>query len=300
MVYLLGEEASWPLTPPSFPPSPAKQHPGNTEDNTQARHYGMREGPKNGRAQNLSIQLAATWSFLELKQDAVGVKKQQGSPANSPKPEPARAQTPCAKQSPLPSSPDGPPSLLMPHSPPLQQVCYARTPPSTTTWMASSHHAAKSSPTCDVSPLPPSRTPAPSEGALAWIWPPPLSSPGDSPVKQSFRCLETGQYNSPKPRLCDKKNLQCWTRNFHFLIECSKPAVNNNGFRTSPCFTPDLIGNCRPSTNPTWSWYKRLEVLNMEMEPPAVSKHQTTHCSQSDQTLFANPNLHTTSGPTIP
>ena len=89
MVYLFGKEASWPLTPPLFPPSPAKLHPGNTEDNTQARHYGMREGLKNGRAQNLSIQVAAAWSFLELKQEAVGAKKQQGSSANSPKPEPA-------------------------------------------------------------------------------------------------------------------------------------------------------------------------------------------------------------------
>ena len=62
------------------------------------------EGPKNGRAQNLSIQVAAAWSFLELKQEAVGAKKQQGSSANSPKPEHARAQTPCAKPSPLPSS----------------------------------------------------------------------------------------------------------------------------------------------------------------------------------------------------
>ena len=155
MVYLFGEEASWPLTPPLFPPSPAKLHPGNTEDNTQARHYGMREGPKNGRAQNLSIQVAAAWSFLELKQEAVGAKKQQGSSANSPKPEPARAQTPCAKPSPLPSSQDGPPS--MPLSPPLQQACYARTRPPTTTWMASSHHVAKSSSTCHVSPVPPAK-----------------------------------------------------------------------------------------------------------------------------------------------
>ena len=89
-----------------------------------------------------------------LKQEAVGAKKQQGSAANSPKPEPARAQTPCAKPSPLPSSRDGPPSLLMPPSPPLQQACYARTPPPTTTWMVSSHHGAKSLPTCHVSPLP--------------------------------------------------------------------------------------------------------------------------------------------------
>ena len=42
---------------------------------------------------------------------------------------------------------------------------------------------------------------------------------------------------------------------FHFLIACSKPALNNNGLGTSPCFTPRLIGNCRPCTNPTWSWY---------------------------------------------
>ena len=96
-------------------------------------------------------------------------EKQQGSSANSPKPEPARAQTPCAKQSPLPSSRDGPPSLLMPPSPPLQQVCYARRPPPTTTWMASSHHAAKSSPTCHVSPLP-QPNPSPLLRSMAWIW----------------------------------------------------------------------------------------------------------------------------------
>ena len=93
-----------PLTPPLFPHSPAKLHPGNTEDNTQARHYEMREGPKNRCTQNSSNQVAAAWSFLELKQEAVGAKKQQGSSANSPKPEPTRAQTRCAKPSPLPSS----------------------------------------------------------------------------------------------------------------------------------------------------------------------------------------------------
>ena len=30
---------------------------------------------------------------------------------------------------------------------------------------------------------------------------------------------------------------------------------SSNGLRTSPCFTPRLIGNCRPCTNLTWSWY---------------------------------------------
>ena len=126
------------------------------KDNTQARHYGMRKGPRNGRAQNSSNHVAAAWSFVELKHEAVGAKKQQGSSANSLKPEPARAQTRCAKPStPLPSSRNGPDSLLMPPSPPLQQPCYARTPPPTTTWMVSSHYAAKSSPTCHRSPLPP-------------------------------------------------------------------------------------------------------------------------------------------------
>ena len=43
-------------------PLTSQAAPGNTEDKTQARHYGMREGPKNG---NLSIQVAAAWSFLE-------------------------------------------------------------------------------------------------------------------------------------------------------------------------------------------------------------------------------------------
>ena len=54
---------------------------------------------------------------------------------------------------------------------------------------------------------------------MAWIWPPPLplawrltsktviSLPGDCPVKQSFRslCLETAQYNSPRPSSCKQK-----------------------------------------------------------------------------------------------
>ena len=71
--------------------------------------------------------------------------------------EPARALNPCAKPSRLPSSPDGPPSLLMPPSPPLPQACYARTHHPTTTWMASSHHVANSSPTCHESPLPPGK-----------------------------------------------------------------------------------------------------------------------------------------------
>ena len=104
MVYLFGEEASWPSTPPLFPPSPARLHPDNTEDNTLARHSGMREGPKNGPTQNLSSQVAAAWSFLELKLEAVGAQKLQGSSANSPMPEPARAQNPCVKPSRLPAS----------------------------------------------------------------------------------------------------------------------------------------------------------------------------------------------------
>ena len=133
---------------------------------------------------------------LELKQEAAGAKKQQGSSATSPKPEPAKAQTPCAKPSPLPSSRDGPPSLLMPPSPPLQQTCYARTPPPTTTWMASSHHAAKSSPKCHVSPLPPAEPQPPlKEHGLDLATPPlvawrltsktVISLPGDWPVQQS-------------------------------------------------------------------------------------------------------------------
>ena len=40
--------------------------PDNTEDNMQARRSGMCEGPRNGRAQNLSIQGAAAWSFVAL------------------------------------------------------------------------------------------------------------------------------------------------------------------------------------------------------------------------------------------
>ena len=53
----------------------------------------------------------------------------------------------------------------MPPSPPLPQACYARTPHPTTTWMASYHHVANSSPTCHErsrEPSAPSRTPAPS------------------------------------------------------------------------------------------------------------------------------------------
>ena len=67
---------------------------------------------------------------------------------------PPELRTLCAKLSPLPSSPDGLHSLLMPPSPPSQQGCHARTHLPTTTSMASCHHAANSSPTCHVSPLP--------------------------------------------------------------------------------------------------------------------------------------------------
>ena len=119
----------------------------------------------------------------------------------------------------LPSSPDGPNSLLMPPSPPLRQACYARTHHPTATSMASYHHVANSSPTCHESPLPPPRSPSPLSKSMAWIRPPPfplacrlisepvVSLPGDWPVQQSYRCLclETAQYNSPRPRSCGKK-----------------------------------------------------------------------------------------------
>ena len=71
------------------PPSTAtttdvlKANPHNAEDNKLARRSGMREGPKNGRAQNLSSQVAAAWSFLALKPEAVGAKKLQGSSATA-------------------------------------------------------------------------------------------------------------------------------------------------------------------------------------------------------------------------
>ena len=69
---------------------------------------------------------------------------------------------------------------------PLQQACYARTHPSTTTWIASYHHA---------SPLPPAEPQPPCE--RAWLgFGHPLLVAGDSPAKQSFRCLEAGQCNS--------------------------------------------------------------------------------------------------------
>ena len=175
-------------------PLTSKLHPDTTEDNTQERHHGMREGPRNGRAQNSSSQVAAAWSFfLALKQEAVGAKKQQGSSANLPKPEPARAQNPCAKPSPVPSSPDGLHSLLMPPSPPLQEACYARTHPRTTTSMVSCHpHATWAR--C----LQPNHSPL--LKSLAWIWPPPvtwrlisktvLSLPGDCVVHSAEKRCE--------------------------------------------------------------------------------------------------------------
>ena len=62
-------------------------------------------------------------------------------------------------------------------------------------------------------------------------------------------------------------NPQCWTRSFHFLIACSQPAFNNNGQRTFPCFTPRLIGNCFPCSNPTLSWMTCM--LRMIVGPPS-------------------------------
>ena len=124
-----------------------------------------------------------------------GAQKLQGSSANSPMPKPARALNPGAKPSRLPSSPDGPPSLLMPPSPPLPQACYARTHHPTRTWMASSHHVANSSPTCHESPLPPAEPQPPlKEYGLDLATPPPLA--WRLTRKQSLRCLETDQYNS--------------------------------------------------------------------------------------------------------
>ena len=111
---------------------------------------------------------------------------------------PPELRTLCAKLSPLPSLPDGPHSLLMPPSPPSQQGCYARTHPPTTTSMASCHHAANSSPTCHVSPLP-----------LAEPQPPLKEHGLDlAPPLVAWRltsCLETARYDSPTRRLCRKK-----------------------------------------------------------------------------------------------
>ena len=113
---------------------------------------------------------------------------------------------------------NGPPSLLMPPSPPLPQACYARTHHPTTTSMASNHHVANSSPTCHESQLPPAEPQPPlKEHGLDLATSPPLawrltsktvtSLPGGWPVQQSFRCfcLETAQYNSPRPRSSGKK-----------------------------------------------------------------------------------------------
>lgn len=85
------------------------------------RRSGMCEGPKNGRAQILSIQGAAAWSFLALKEGrwsedtAVFIRQLAKARAR-------QSFHTCTKWSRLPSSPDGPHSLLMPPSPPLPQA----------------------------------------------------------------------------------------------------------------------------------------------------------------------------------
>ena len=63
---------------------------------------------------------------------------------------------------------------------------------------------------------------------------------------------------------------QCWTRSFHFLIAYSKPALNSSGLRTSPCFTPRLIGNVRPCTTPTWSWYNEAKSFKYACGTPCT------------------------------
>ena len=157
----------------------------------------------------------------------------------------ARALNPCAKPSRLPSSPDGPPSLLMPPSPPLPQACYARTHHPTTTWMASSHHVANSSPTCHESPLPPAEPQPPlKEHGLDLATPPPLawrltsktvaSLPGDWSVQQSFRCLclETAQYNSPRPRSCGQL---LFTEKTILLQKWKANTANRSGYWVTMC-----------------------------------------------------------------
>ena len=97
---------------------------------------------------------------------------------------------------------------------PLRQVCCARTSHPITTWMASYHHVANSSPTCHMIPAPPAepQPPLKEHGLdLASSWrltsTTAISLPGHCPEKQSFRCLclEAAQYNSPRPSSCSKK-----------------------------------------------------------------------------------------------
>ena len=85
--------------------------------------------------------------------------------------------------------------------------------------------------------------PSPLLRSMAWIWLPPPSSPGDWPVKQSFRCLETDQYNSPKPRPCGKKERG------KKKIKVAKRPRNTN----PPVLQNVFVGMMRP--------YRLLEVV---------------------------------------
>ena len=94
------EETSGPSTPPLFLPAPARLQPDNTEDNMQAAVRNVRRSEE-----GTCPHLVHPWFIRQLAK--------------------ARARQSfhtCTKWSRLPSSPDGPQSLLMPPSPPLPQA----------------------------------------------------------------------------------------------------------------------------------------------------------------------------------
>ena len=96
MVYLLGGGTSWPLTPPLFPPWPAKLHPGNTEDNTQAtalrdarrskeRTYPELVHPGRCRLVVLGVEAGGRWS-----EEAAGFIRQLAKARARQSPDPLR------------------------------------------------------------------------------------------------------------------------------------------------------------------------------------------------------------------
>ena len=112
----------------------------------------------------------------------------------------------------------------------------------------------------------PQPNPSPLLKSMAWIWPPPslawkltsktvTSLPGDRPVQQSFRCLclETAQYNSPRPRSCGKKvrEKKKKSANLHSDIANSSAPQNNRGLSTHRCRTPENMSNVLLSPAPS-------------------------------------------------
>ena len=94
--------------------------------------------------------------------------------------------------------------------------------------------------------------------------------------------VKISQFPRPKP--------QCGKRSFHLRMTCSRPALNNNGLITSPCFTPRWMGKVFPFTSPIWLQYIAARSFKYGRDTPCDCKAPSDYEYSMRSNAFFKPN----------